>query len=532
MAWEAQQTQLDPVNGPPAPTSPRADEDGTYSPTSEMYGNDSLDGSLPMSMRGGVLKGSHSPRWAISKKAKLILEQIYQMERFPSAEMRRRLAEDFEVEPRQVQFWFQARGGPHPANDWAASASPSARLAIPSPPQLTHALPRSSQNRRQRDSRALKAAHISSPNADGKGQTSTANADAILKQLQMMNQARRSLNMPPVPATTMVSNGYMPNQMFVGGMMHPGFMPMAGQVGGAPIGMGQVQDQMSMGLSTVVQQMPSQLMPTMQMQMQNLPAQVASQQMAPGMASAQMIMAAQNMQQPLTGLQQQQQTMQVQAQAQPQQPGTVALVQPQLLQQPHQSPPQSHPPQPQPQSQSPPKLQSQQSQPTLALQQSPPQQLTQVISSPPLAPQAAQDPSQQPLQLQPPQQPPLQLPPPQPQSPPQLQLQLQTQPQPLLVQLRPNQPQPQQVEAHTVPQSALKLMEMAPGPAPLQAVVTLESSATASEDYSKDLAAATMLGLGMASPPSETPAIATMYHTPRQEEDRISEVSESSTSSS
>ena len=31
------------------------------------------------------------------------------MERFPSAEMRRRLAEDFEVEPRQVQFWFQAR---------------------------------------------------------------------------------------------------------------------------------------------------------------------------------------------------------------------------------------------------------------------------------------------------------------------------------------------------------------------------------------------------------------------------------------
>ena len=97
MAWEAQQTQLDPVNGPPAPTSPRADEDGTYSPTSEMYGNDSLDGSLPMSMRGGVLKGSHSPRWAISKKAKLILEQIYQMERFPSAEMRRRLAEDFEL---------------------------------------------------------------------------------------------------------------------------------------------------------------------------------------------------------------------------------------------------------------------------------------------------------------------------------------------------------------------------------------------------------------------------------------------------
>jgi len=36
-------------------------------------------------------------RWAISKKAKLILEQIYQMERFPSAEMRRRLADDFQV---------------------------------------------------------------------------------------------------------------------------------------------------------------------------------------------------------------------------------------------------------------------------------------------------------------------------------------------------------------------------------------------------------------------------------------------------
>jgi hypothetical protein len=49
------------------------------------------------------------PRWAINNQAKFFLEQVYQMERFPSAAMRRRLAADFNVEPRQVQIWYQNR---------------------------------------------------------------------------------------------------------------------------------------------------------------------------------------------------------------------------------------------------------------------------------------------------------------------------------------------------------------------------------------------------------------------------------------
>lgn len=92
-----------------------ADHERQHSPSDDSQDSEQLaphelhgeGGMLQMPGQRGAMKMSHSPRWAISKKAKLILEQIYQMERFPSAEMRRRLAEDFEVEPRQVQFWFQ-----------------------------------------------------------------------------------------------------------------------------------------------------------------------------------------------------------------------------------------------------------------------------------------------------------------------------------------------------------------------------------------------------------------------------------------
>eukprot|EP00965_Chrysotila_dentata_P104800 3461255-Pleurochrysis_carterae.AAC.2 len=75
------------------------------------------------------------PRWLIPRAAKQVLEEVYRVERFPSAEMRsclalcrdlafvrphqlcsqnsvcrcRRLAIDFDVTPRQIQFWFQNR---------------------------------------------------------------------------------------------------------------------------------------------------------------------------------------------------------------------------------------------------------------------------------------------------------------------------------------------------------------------------------------------------------------------------------------
>lgn len=49
------------------------------------------------------------PRWNITREVLEVLEEIFQFDKFPSAEMRRRLATDFGVSPRQIQFWFQNR---------------------------------------------------------------------------------------------------------------------------------------------------------------------------------------------------------------------------------------------------------------------------------------------------------------------------------------------------------------------------------------------------------------------------------------
>ena len=104
--------------------------------------------------------GGRKPRWAISKHAKIILEKIYQMERFPSADMRRRLAADFSVEPRQVQFWYQ--------------------------------------NRRQRDSRALKAVQASASGPESPG---SSHAEVILQQLAAAAQTRRTLGIHQQPGS-------------------------------------------------------------------------------------------------------------------------------------------------------------------------------------------------------------------------------------------------------------------------------------------------------------------------------------------
>jgi len=77
------------------------------------------------------------------------------------------------------------------------------------------------QNRRQRDSRALKASQLAPSSAESQqGGTSTSNADAILEQLRMMNQARNSIHSaaPAVPAHLYTAGQptpgvYMPNQM-------------------------------------------------------------------------------------------------------------------------------------------------------------------------------------------------------------------------------------------------------------------------------------------------------------------------------
>eukprot|EP00967_Tisochrysis_lutea_P136372 scaffold243230_cov31-Tisochrysis_lutea.AAC.3 len=111
------------------------DDDDLSGEGASRDGGDKEDGSESIISHTSSSSKINKPRWAISKQAKFILEQVYQMERFPSAEMRRRLAADFNVEPRQVQFWYQ--------------------------------------NRRQRDSRALRAAQFmassAAPDAESHG---------------------------------------------------------------------------------------------------------------------------------------------------------------------------------------------------------------------------------------------------------------------------------------------------------------------------------------------------------------------------
>jgi len=75
-------------------------------PGSYMQPGGMLMRPMAPSFRGSAPK---VPRWNISKKALEVLEEIFRLEKFPSAEMRRRLAADFGVAPRQVQFWFQNR---------------------------------------------------------------------------------------------------------------------------------------------------------------------------------------------------------------------------------------------------------------------------------------------------------------------------------------------------------------------------------------------------------------------------------------
>uniref|UniRef100_A0A7S0Q416 Homeobox domain-containing protein n=1 Tax=Coccolithus braarudii TaxID=221442 RepID=A0A7S0Q416_9EUKA len=67
------------------------------------------DGASPIDDADSGAPGLAPQRWSVSRAAKAILEEVYRLERFPSTDMRRRLASDFGVSPRQVQFWFQNR---------------------------------------------------------------------------------------------------------------------------------------------------------------------------------------------------------------------------------------------------------------------------------------------------------------------------------------------------------------------------------------------------------------------------------------
>eukprot|EP00967_Tisochrysis_lutea_P129730 scaffold223417_cov33-Tisochrysis_lutea.AAC.1 len=226
--------------------------------THDPYPDEFMEPKSHHTASGKIGKTTHSPRWAISKKAKLILEQIYQMERFPSSEMHRRLAEDFEVEPRQVQFWFQ--------------------------------------NRRQRDSRALKAAQAAPADADSKSsETNTTNAEAILEQLRRMKEARGALNSLSAgcpPARPMHSGPMMPGQMFLPSQSPPNMFVPGSMLSGSPLmNMPQFTSQMyASHLSGSMPHVPYQV-PMVQQQPSILqPQQLGQQQPASMMTSTQPMM--------------------------------------------------------------------------------------------------------------------------------------------------------------------------------------------------------------------------------------------------
>merc|ERR1740115_4031 len=58
-------------------------------------------------MGGGRKRKGKSTRWNIPSSALSMLEQMFQKDKFPSVETRKKIATDLKVTPRQVQVWFQ-----------------------------------------------------------------------------------------------------------------------------------------------------------------------------------------------------------------------------------------------------------------------------------------------------------------------------------------------------------------------------------------------------------------------------------------
>jgi hypothetical protein len=55
----------------------------------------------------GRKRKGKSTRWNIPSSALSMLEQMFQKDKFPSVETRKKIATDLKVTPRQVQVWFQ-----------------------------------------------------------------------------------------------------------------------------------------------------------------------------------------------------------------------------------------------------------------------------------------------------------------------------------------------------------------------------------------------------------------------------------------
>ena len=56
---------------------------------------------------GGKKKKGKSTRWNIPQNALEMLERVFTEDKFPSVDLRKQLADNLKVTPRQVQVWFQ-----------------------------------------------------------------------------------------------------------------------------------------------------------------------------------------------------------------------------------------------------------------------------------------------------------------------------------------------------------------------------------------------------------------------------------------
>jgi hypothetical protein len=70
-------------------------------------GDDETAQNDPAEIGGDRKRKGKSTRWNIPSSALSMLEQMFQKDKFPSVETRKKIATDLKVTPRQVQVWFQ-----------------------------------------------------------------------------------------------------------------------------------------------------------------------------------------------------------------------------------------------------------------------------------------------------------------------------------------------------------------------------------------------------------------------------------------
>ena len=73
------------------------------------HDSDDREMADPALTTAGGTRSRAAPRWHIDSEALDVLERLFDIDRFPNVETRKRLGTDLNVSPRQIQVWFQNR---------------------------------------------------------------------------------------------------------------------------------------------------------------------------------------------------------------------------------------------------------------------------------------------------------------------------------------------------------------------------------------------------------------------------------------